>query len=143
MISDHDSTVPFKEARSPSEQLLVGVLNSFADLEIIREACWYRIPIPSAEKWLARRWPPQWLAFYQTKVFGAEAFAVNYCARVREIRPASRQQLFPDEPPGPKSAQRYFQLLLDPLQRLPRPIISKRWRRIVFIPTTWGKFVRA
>jgi len=26
---------------------------------------------------------------------------------------------------------------------LPRPIPSRRWRRIVFIPTTWHKFVQA
>ena len=32
---------------------------------------------------------------------------------------------------------------LSPLQRLPKPIISRRWRRVVFIPTTWQKFVNA
>lgn len=110
---------------------------------IAREDRWYRVPISSAEKWLARRWPPQWLAFYQTKVFAVEAFAINYYARIRKIRRATRQQLFPEEPRGPKSAKRYFQLLLDPLEKLQRPIPSKRWRRIVFIPTTWGKLVRA
>lgn len=132
-----------QKARHASERVLVALLNHAADLKIAREAGWYRVPIPSAEKWLARRWPPQWLAFYQTKVFGTEAFAINYYARMRGIRRATRQQLFPGEPPGPKSAQRYFQLLLDPLQKLPRPIPSNNWRRIVFISTTWGKFVRA
>src|SRR5438270_10766048 len=46
---------------SDSEQVLVAVLNNPADLKAAREAHWYRIPIPSVEKWLARRWPPQWL----------------------------------------------------------------------------------
>jgi very-short-patch-repair endonuclease len=142
-VPSPQSNDPAHRACSACEQLLVAVLNNTTDLKIATEACWYRVPIPSAEKWLPRRWPPQWLAFYQTKVFGAEAFAINYYARIRKIRRATRQQLFPAEPPGPKSAKRYFQLLLDPLQKLRRPIRSKRWRRIVFIPTTWGKFVHA
>jgi len=132
------------EARtSDAEQVLVAVLNNLADLDAAREAHWYRIPIRSKEKWLTKRWPPQWLAFYQTKVFGAEAFAIHYYARVHSIRQVTRQQLFPDEAPKPKSDRCYFQVLLGPLERLPRPIPSKRWRRIVFIPTTWGKFTRA
>jgi very-short-patch-repair endonuclease len=125
------------------EQVLVTLLNSLADFEIARQAHWYRIPVDSAEKWLARRWPPQTLAFYQTKVFGPEAFAINYSARVLAVRHATRTQLFPQEPPNPKSSRRYFQIRLGPLQKLPRPIPSKRWRRIVFIPTTSDKLSRA
>src|SRR6266436_1009843 len=71
-----------------TEQLLVSILNSSRDLELARNNHWYRIPVSSVEKWLARRWPPQWLAFYQTKVCGAEAFAINYNARVLKIRQA-------------------------------------------------------
>ena len=37
----------------------------------------------------------------------------------------------------------YYQVVIGPLQRLPEPIVSLRWRRIVFIPTTWEKFVTA
>jgi very-short-patch-repair endonuclease len=118
-------------------------MNQPRDLALAREAHWYRIPVSSADKWLARRWPPEWLAFYQTKVFGNESFGINYYARVLEIRRASRQQLFPDEPRSAKSTQDYFQLFLGPIQRLAKPILSRRWRRIVFIPTTWGKFLRA
>src|SRR5437868_1559859 len=84
-----------------SEQLLVAILNHPRDLAIAREAHWYRIPAARVEKWLARRWPPQWLAFYQTKVFGSEAFRINYYARVLEVRRAMRVQLFPNEPRGP------------------------------------------
>lgn len=135
--------LPSSNQGARTDQLLVAVLNNADDLRIAREAHWYRIPIPSAQKWLARRWPPRWLAFYQTKIFGPEAFAINHYARVQTIREATRQELFPDEPAGPKSEQRYFQLLLDPLEKLSRPISSRRWRRIVFIPTTWSKFARA
>jgi very-short-patch-repair endonuclease len=124
-------------------EVLVAIMNNLLDFVVARDHHWYRIPIQSAENLLKGRWPPQWLAFYQTKVFGSEAYAVNYYAQVLDIRKVFRWQLFPDQPHDEKGQRRYYQLLLSPLQRLPRPILSRRWRRIVFIPTTWQKFVNA
>ncbi len=108
-----------------------------------RDRGWYRIPVSSVQKRLKDRWPPQWLAFYQTKVFGPEAYAVNYYADVLEVRQVTRLQLFPDQPDHEKAHRRYYQLILASLQRLPKPILSRRWRRIIFIPTTWEKFINA
>lgn len=122
-----------------SGEVLIAIINNRPDFEIARNRHWYRIPVTSAEKWLKDRWPPRWLAFYQTKVFAEEAFAVNYYARVLDINQASRQELFPHEPESEKSSRRYYQLILEPLKRLPKPVLSRRWRRIVFIPTTWEK----
>jgi very-short-patch-repair endonuclease len=118
-------------------------MNNPLDLVIARDQHWYRIPVHSVDKLLKERWPPQWLAFYQTKIFGDEAYAVNYYARVFEIHKVFRWELFPDEPKDERGQQRYYQLMLSPLQRLPQPIRSPRWRRIVFILTTWEKFVKA
>jgi very-short-patch-repair endonuclease len=109
------------------------------DFHILQDQLWYRIPVATAPK----RWPPKWLAFYQTKIFGDEAFAVHYYGRVRSIRVVRRHELFPQEPPNPKSDRRYFQVHLHSLERLDHPILSPRWRRIVFIPTTWQKFRQA
>jgi hypothetical protein len=39
--------------------------------------------------------------------------------------------------------RRHYQPILGPLRRLPRPILSRRWRRIVFISTTRNKFMNA
>lgn len=117
-------------------EALVAILNDPAALEILREQGWYRVPVSTAPK----RWPPRLLAFYQTKVFGDEAYAVRYYGSVREIREVSRAELFPYETPNPKSGKRYHQVFLDDLRVLPQPIVSRRWRRIVFIPTTLEKF---
>lgn len=125
------------------DEVLVAILNSSLDYSIAREQHWYRIPVRSADKWLSRRWPPGWVAFYMTKVFGPDAFAVSSYARVLEVRQVMRLQLLPDEPDHPKSGERYYQLLLGPIEKLPRPIPSRRWRRIIFIPTTWKKFTAA
>jgi very-short-patch-repair endonuclease len=124
-------------------EVLIAILNDPLDFAVLREKSWYRVPITSAEKWLQDRWPPRWVAFYQTKIFGEEAYAVNYFAQVLDIQKAYRWELFPDDPRDSKSNKRYYQILLKPIQRLPRPIFSRRFRRIVFIPTTWEKFTGA
>jgi very-short-patch-repair endonuclease len=120
-------------------EVLVAIMNNKTDFRILQEQGWYRIPVASAPK----RWPPKWLAIYQTKVFRKEAYAVRYYGRVRAIQVVRRRELFPNEFPNPKSDRRYYQLHLDSLERLGNPIFSRRWRRIVFIPTTWQKFIQA
>ena len=121
-------------------QVLVAILNNRLDFNVAREQRWYRIPVSSVDKWLKDRWPPQWLALYQTKVFGEDAHSINYYAPVKKIRTAYRWQLFPDQPRDEKSEKRYYQIIFGDLQRLTTPILSRRRRRIIFIPTTWQKF---
>ena len=120
-------------------EVLVAIMNNQRDFHLLREEFWYRVPVDTAP----RRWPPRWLAFYQTKIFGDEAFAVHYYGRVRTIRVVRRRELFPHEPQNPKSDRRYYQVHLHSLERLEHPILSRRLRRIVFIPTTWPKFANA
>jgi len=131
-----------REVRSRGE-VLIAIMNNPLDFVVARDQHWYRIPVHSVENWLKARWPPEWLAFYQTKVFGSEAHAVNYYCPVLEIRRVFRWQLFPGGPRDDRANRLYYQLILGPLQRLPQSIFSRRLRRIVFIPTIWSKFVRA
>lgn len=136
--------MPRTTTKTPaSRNVLVGIVNNKRDLEIARNGGWYRIPEPSVKRWLSKSWPPRWLAFYQTKVFGKESHSVNYYANVEGIRKVRRHELFPEEAANSKSQDYYYQLLLGPLQNLPEPIFSRRFRRIVFIPTTWDKFNKA
>src|SRR3712207_5703932 len=99
------------------DSLLVAIMNNRLDLALARDQRWYRIPVASAEKWLQGTWPPRWLAFYQTKIFGDEAFGVRCYAEVTGIRQVSRHELFPDQPQDEKARRRYYQLLLGPLQQ--------------------------
>jgi len=120
-------------------ELLVAILNTPSDFEILKTQGWYRVPVDTAPK----RWPPQWIAFYQTKVFGDEAHAVRYYGRVGRINRAPRHVLFPNELENPKSGRMYYQVHLKSLEERYQPIPSHRLRRIVFIPTTWAKFTEA
>ncbi len=124
-------------------EVLVAIINNQSDFALAMDEHWYRVPVSSQEKWLRDRWPPKWLALYQTKRLGLEAFAINYYARVQSIRQAFRWELIPNQPRDEKSNRLYYQLLLEPLLKLPQPICSHRRRRIVFIPTTWEKLVVA
>lgn len=124
-------------------EVLVAIMNKALDFSILREHLWYRVPVSSKAKWLKDKWPPKWMAFYQTKKFNQDAYAVNYYGRVLDIQEVYRWQLFPNEPKDEKSLRKYFKISLSSLEQLPQPIFSRRRRRIVFIPTTWQKFIDA
>jgi hypothetical protein len=53
-------------------------------------------------------WPPSYLAFYPTKVFGEETHIVRYIAKVNGIVRVPRYQLFPNEPSGKKAGAIIF-----------------------------------
>lgn len=118
------------------KRVLVVILNNTRDFERARDEHWYRIPVKTAPK----RWESEYLAFYQTKIFGDKKWAVHYFAPVRDYQILRRIELLPEDKDHPRAQQRYFKVQLEPLQLLGFPIVSKRWRRIVFIPTTWTKF---
>ncbi len=125
------------------DNLIVSIINNQLDFNLLHDQLWYRIPVSSADKWLKNSWPPQWLAFYQTKLFGAEKYAINYYGQVAEIRRQYRWELFPEQPHDAKSQRLYYQIFLKSIKRLPQPIVSHRRRRLIFIPTIWQKFIQA
>lgn len=142
MASDRHTRTGAGNAASRG-QVLVAIMNSLRDFDIAREEHWYRIPVRSVQRRLRERWPPSWLAFYQTKVFGPERWAINYYADVRAIRTVTRRTLLPQEPDHLRADELYHKIEIGPLERLPEPILSRRLRRIVFIPTAWDKFINA
>lgn len=138
MTEDEIGAAKMTRRQRPSDGL-VAILNDQRDFEILQRDGWYRIPVINAPK----RWPPRWLAFYQTKIFGEEAYSVRYYGEVAQIERLPRPALFPHERPNPKSDKVYFKLSLRNVKMLPQPIRSLRPRRIVFIPTTWQKLITA
>jgi very-short-patch-repair endonuclease len=121
-------------------EILIAIMNKPLDFALASEEQWYRIPVSSANKWIKDAWPPEILAFYQTKIFGIEAFAVNYFAEVDRIQNVRRRELFPNQPEDKKSDQSYYKISIRPLKKMAKPIISRRFRRIVFIPSTMERF---
>ncbi len=120
-------------------EVLVAILKSVSDFTILDEQGWYRIPVATAPK----RWPPKWLAFYQLKAFGNDAYRIRFWGEVANIEIAKGKDLFPHKPNDSKANKRYFRLSLRILEELQTPIPSHRHRRLVFIPTTKFKFDHA
>lgn len=120
-------------------EVLIAILKDKSDFAILQEQGWYRIPVKNAP----RRWPPRWLAFYQPKAFGNDAYRIRYYGKVAGIQIVKRSELFPGELPSAKSDQEYYRIRLKSLQERDKPIISTRPRRLVFIPTTYNKFTNA
>jgi hypothetical protein len=110
---------------------LVAILKDKSDLTILQEQAWYRIPVASAPK----RWPPNWLAFYQPKNFGEDAYRIRYFGQVKDIHRAKRKELFPNEMESARSEREYFIITLVKVEERQEPIPSYRPKRLVFIPT--------
>ena len=81
----------------PTPEVLVAVMNNHRDLEIARTQRWYRIPVKSANRYIRDLEQMQYLAFYQTRIFERDAFAVNYYAEIERMSTVPRIELLPDE----------------------------------------------
>ena len=120
-------------------EVLVAIINNRADFALAMDQHWYRVPVSSQEKWLRDRWPPKWLALYQTKKLGLEAYAIHYFAAVCDIQPAYGWELFPNQSRARTRQRRYHKLLLEPLQSLPKPIESPSSSTDCVYPDDVGK----
>jgi hypothetical protein len=124
----------------PSDRVLVAIMNNRRDFTIARDEGWYRIPTKYAPQGTTEAVV---LAFYFTRAFCDEKWAVHWYAPARGHELVSRRDLFPDEPDHPRADDTYYKLQLGSLMKLEQPIPSLRWRRITFIETTWDRFTAA
>jgi len=123
----------------PDDRVLVAVMSRAKDFEIARDQGWYRVPEHKATRGVFF----EYLAFYFTSAFANLAWGVHYYARCLGYELLTRRDLLPDEPDHPRADDPYYRIQIGPL--LPRvpPILSRRWRRIAFIHTTWDRFEAA
>jgi len=117
---------------SATSLILVAIVNKPRDLEIARLLGWYRIPLRTAPKVVA----VDYVAFYQTGAFGEGNDGIHYIAPVRGHELTTRAELLRDELDHPRAREEYFKIQLGPLERLPRPILAGKWRRVTFLYTT-------
>jgi hypothetical protein len=125
---------------APDDLVLVALVNNERDLARARDEHWYRIPVRYAPR---RAIGAPWIAFYQTKSFTDEKWAVNYYASCQSWDVVTRLTLLPDEPDHPRAHEQYYCISLGPLCRLPHPIASRSWKRVTFIVTHWAQIERA
>ncbi len=114
--------------------VLVAVINRVKDLEILKGKGWYRIPVKYAPK---RK--PDYIAFYQTRVFGKEGRAIRYYASVKSSSVVKRLKLLPDEKGHSRAREYYYKFNLGIVRRTPRVLHNDSRRRISFGFTTLVK----
>jgi hypothetical protein len=124
---------------SPSDLVLVTILNDPRDLEIARLLGWYRIPLRSAPKVVA----VDYLAFYQTAAFKENKWQIQSIAPVRGHELTTRLALLRDEPDHPHARHEYFKIQIGPLVLLPKPIPADKWKRLTFLYTTGEYLLKA
>ena len=117
---------------SPTDLILVCLLPSPRDMEIARLLGWYRIPLRTSPKVVS----VDYLAFYQPSAFGARGGRIEFIAPVRGHELASRAELLRDEVNHPRAHEEYYKIQLGALEKLPNPILAKKWKRLTFLYTT-------
>ncbi len=117
---------------SPTSLVLVALLPAPRDLEIARLLGWYRIPLRAAPKVIS----VDYLAFYQPASFGGRGGQIEFVSQVRGHELATRAELLRDEADHPRAREEYFKVQLGPLEKLPIPIRTDKWRRLTFLYTT-------
>jgi very-short-patch-repair endonuclease len=130
---------PEYRTTEPAQRVLVALMNNARDWDIVRKRGWYRIPVRSAPGPIKFGW----LAFYQTKEFKEEGWAINYWAEVTGSEIVKRRDLLTDEAHHPRAEEEYYKIRIGELRCVPQPIVSRRQRFIVFISTTLARFQQA
>jgi len=128
--------------KSSGNNVLVALMNNKRDFEIALKEGWYRIPVKSAPP-IVKNKGIAYLAFYHTKDFEQDAFTIKWFAEVKRVLIVKRKDLLPTLTYDPKAEQDYYKIEFSGLLPLPKPIISTRKRRLLFIPTTSAKFFNA
>jgi hypothetical protein len=124
---------------SGEETVLVAVVPSLQDWDLVLEQGWYRIPLERAP----RRIAADYVAFYHPKIFDELRWTIAYYAEVRRYTLVPRRELLPDQADHPRADALYYRIDLGPLLRLGQPIISRRLRRVTFIHTTLPRLLCA
>ncbi len=120
---------------------LVGIVPRKNLWDVIQKQMWYHIPVESAPKNAVF---VEYLGFYFPSIFGEKMrYKVNFYAKVKKVSTAKRIELFPEEKEHERASKEYFQFHLEKIKKLPNPIPSIGWRRIVHIPTSSEKLFSA
>lgn len=122
-----------------SSLVLVCVLPRPRDLDIARLFGWYRIPLRTAPKVIA----VDYLAFYQPSSFQERGGRIEYIAEVRGHELTTRAELLREEIHHPRAHEEYYKIQIGTLERLPKPILADKWRRLTFLYTTGEYLLRA
>ncbi|PKM99403.1 MAG: hypothetical protein CVU78_06515 [Elusimicrobia bacterium HGW-Elusimicrobia-2] len=118
--------------------VLVCVLKTKRDKEILLEEKWYRIPLEHAP-----RRKPKFLAFYQPAVFKDSGEKIELYGHIKYWRLKKRKEILPGEKNHPRADKLYLQFFLGRISKLRKPVLNSGRVRISFGFTSLPKLRRA
>jgi hypothetical protein len=116
----------------PHEPVIVVIVPTRNDLDIVLRRHWYRLPLKHGPTEINA----QWIAFYTPGSFGTELHGVHYYARINSVEKVRRIDLFPDQKQHPRANNHYFAVSFDPPMRLAKPLRPERGKRFIWSQTT-------
>lgn len=130
----------------PFRDTLIAVVTNDVDLQRFAQHGWYRIPARAIGRTLAADTLPQLttIALYQTgAITTGLPSAIELWGEITNITLQLRRHILPNEPDHPAADEWYHIIHVAQPQRLERPIISRRPRRVTFIRTSRSKLLNA
>jgi hypothetical protein len=125
---------------NPEDSVLMGVIKSKKDFDILRQEGWYRIPVAR----IAREPQPDYMAFFLSKqAFGEQYGGIFYYAKFAGQERATRAELLPQDANQNRAGQVYYNIQVTNLQAKDPPIRNSQVRRVSFIYTPWDRFENA
>lgn len=121
------------------EPVIVVIVRSRKDWEIVRTRHWYRLPVKHGPAEVTS----PWIAFYLPRSFGADSHGIFCYAKVKTVSTVRRIDLLPGEPRHPRANERYFAISFEPPVRLARPLIPDKGRRFIWSVTTLWRLTAA
>ena len=121
----------------PSVDMLVCLLRYKDDLNVLLHEGWYRIPVKTK---LENLFKIKYMAFYQSYVYGKNAFKIKHYGTIDKIDIVKRCELFPNEKQNAKSNDEYYRIRMKDMNILENPIPSKMSRRMVLLILLWKNF---
>ena len=120
-------------AKQNKKDTLIALLKYKKDFYYASTQHWYRIPTSSKNApIMVKDKSLKIIAFYFPKIFGDDAFSIQYFGEVKNITIKKRKEFIKNS----KSDKEYYFIEFDKLYEIPNPIFSLRHRRMTFITTT-------
>jgi hypothetical protein len=123
----------------PEHRVLVGVIKTKRDLDILLNEHWYRIPYASAP----RGADAEYIAVYTSSGVKEKNGGIHYYGWQTGHELLRRRDLIPNEPKHSRANEWYYKFTFKEIKQKIPPILNTDARKFAFIFTTWDRFIQA
>ena len=125
----------------PDDRVLVGVINRKRDLNYLKQQRWYRIPQGRMPHGVYTEYIAFYVSGYASKAYGTPG--IHYYGKVSGVELAYRRDLVPHQPNHKRANETYYKVQFHSVIQRHPPITNDHNDSVVFIYTTWDRFVKA